>query len=387
MVQAVFVLAFLRGVVAIKFTVLITQDCNLACTYCYISKSPSVMSMGTAAKVVDFIFERAQATEKNYIAFFGGEPLLAFDRMKDVVDMIERHPRFHEVSVELSVVTNGTVFSEEIADFLVEHDVTYCLSCDGIPDVQNATRRFRGGGNTADVVEETIKKALVQLPLVLVNAVYSPETLARLPDTLRYFLDLGLRQIYLNADYGAPWRLEDVTTLASMLDRAAELYMDAYRKGAPIFISMIDEKVAVILRGGYAPSEKCHMGKKEFAFSPEGYVFPCERILEDGRPDNRHCLGHVDTGVDVGRLACGGQGDDEVNRECVTCALRKYCMNWCGCSNFHATGTYNKTGAFLCAEEKVTIGTALRVLETLECETPGIFAHHLSGFPVLSTLR
>ena len=369
-----------------KFTILVTQDCNLACTYCYVNKHPLVMEIGVAEKVVDFIFERADRDEQNGIAFFGGEPMLEIGLMKKIVDMIEQHPRFHEFLIDFSVVTNGTIFTEEIARFLIEHDITYCLSCDGDAEVQDMFRRFKDGEGSSGVVEATIKKAILQLPLVLVNAVYSPETLKALPDTVRYLMGLGLRQIYINADYSADWRSDDVETLTAVYNELADIYMDGYRTGKPVFISAIDGKIAILLRGGYQYSERCHMGKKEFAFSPEGNVFPCERIIEDGKADNKHCLGNVVSGIDISRLSCNMMGTDEVNTECLTCGISKYCMNWCGCSNYLSTGYYNRAGAFMCAEQRTLVTTAVHILETLQKEKPAVFAEHISGHPMMNSM-
>jgi len=370
-----------------KFTILVTQDCNLACTYCYVNKHPSVMEIGVAEKVVEFIFERADANEQNGIAFFGGEPMLELSLMKKIVDIIEKHPRFHEFMIDFSVVTNGTIFTDEIAAFLIKHDITYCLSCDGDVDVQDLHRRFRNGEGSSNVVEATIRRAAADLPIVLVNAVYSPATLKSLPNTVRYLMGLGLRQIHVNPDYSASWRSENVETLKSVYGELADIYMDSYKSGNPVYINAIDGKIAILLRGGYQHAERCHMGKKEFAFSPEGNVFPCERIIEDGRSDNKHCLGNVDKGIDLSLLTCNMMGTDDVNAECLTCGISKYCMNWCGCSNYLSTGYYNRAGAFLCAEQRMLVTTAFHILETLSKEMPEVFAEHISGHPMLNSMK
>ena len=344
------------------------------------------MEIDTAEKVVDFIFERADRTDKNYIAFFGGEPMLEIELMKSIVNIIEQHPSFPEYEVELSVVSNGTIFTDEIADFLVEHDITYCLSCDGDAKVQDLSRRFKSGEGSSSTVEATIRNAITKLPLVLVNAVYSKETLKSLPDTVRYLVGIGLRQIHINADYTADWQLEDVETLESVYSEIADIHMESYRSGKPVYISAIDGKITILLRDGYQYSERCHMGKKEFAFSPEGNVFPCERIIEDGKSDNKHCLGNVETGIDLSRLSCNMLGTDEVNTECLTCEINKYCMHWCGCSNYLSTGYYNRAGAFMCAEQKILIQTAYNIVETFKKEMPAALANHLSGRMMLNSM-
>ena len=194
----------------------------------------------------------------------------------------------------------------------------------------------------------------------------------------------GLRQIYLNADYSAPWQPQHLPALDSALAQLAAIYIDSYRKGCPVYINILDEKIAVILRGGYLPVEQCQMGIKELAFTPNGDIFPCERIIYDGNPSSTHCIGHVDTGIDLSRLSCHMRADGVGDNPCPTCSIRQYCLNWCGCSNFHATGYYNSAGAYLCAEEKSSIRTALQVIETLTNEIPNVFFAHVEGSPKLN---
>ena len=393
----------LKGVFAIKFTLLITQRCNLACAYCYVTKKPASMAMGTAEKVIDFVFGKARKGEKNHIGFFGGEPLLEFGLLRQIMEAFERHPSFSQFEMDFNVVSNGTIFSDEIADYLLAHRICYCLSCDGGSSAQDAFRRFPDGGGTSHIVGETIRKAMARLPLVLVNAVYTPRTLPLLPDTVRYFMGHGLRQIYLSADYSAPWQPQHIPTLDSVLAQLADIYIDSYRKGRPVYISMLDDKIAVILRGGYRPEERCQMGIKELAFTPDGDIFPCERLVYGGDPASGHCIGHIDTGIDLSRLNChiraeggsndGGSGNDGSGNDgdngnpCLACSIRQYCLNWCGCSNFHATGYYNRAGAYLCAEEKASIRTAFQVMETLEGEMPGVFSAHAAGLTSLNIWR
>jgi len=365
---------------AIKFTLLITQDCNLACSYCYISKRPAKMSLATAEKIVGFIYKNARKGEKNSIGFFGGEPLIEFDLMKKIVEMIERHPRFTEFEFSFNVTSNGTIFSDEIAEFFTEHQIGYCISCDGESQTQDAFRRFKDGSGTFDIVNANLIKAAARLP-VQVNAVLTPNTLNRLPDNVRYFIKLGIKQIFINTDFSAKWKPEHVPAHKAAMDEIADIHIDSYRQNNPIFISVIDEKIAVIHRGGYFPGEKCQMGRKEFAFTPAGDIFPCERLVYDGAPENSLCLGNVDTGVYLNRLSCHMSAGGETNSECVNCTIRGYCIHWCGCSNYHATGYYNRVGAFLCAGEKNAITAALRVIEALEKEMPAVFALHKAGLP------
>jgi len=364
-----------------KYTLSITQRCNLACEYCYIAKRPEVMSLEMARKAVDFLFHHAGAEQKIHIGFFGGEPLLEFGLLAEITRLIEQHPAAAGRRVELAVVTNGTVWNGEIADFLNAHNIKLCLSCDGPSDVQDRFRQTARGKGTSARVERTIREAQASLrETVLVNAVYRPETLRSLPATVEYLSGLGLREIYLSPDYSAPWSRADTEALPEVYRAVAELYMAYYRTKDPHFISLIDSKLVVLLRGGYQPLERCSMGRRELAFTPNGFLYPCDRLI--GAADGKaHCIGHVDRGIDLASLACRRPAEPPSSTMCGDCGFRDYCMHWCACSNYFLTGSYGRVAPFLCASERAVIQTTFDVFVTLGQDLGPVFVHHVNGAP------
>jgi len=339
------------------------------------------MSIDIAEKIVESIFASSASGEEIDIGFFGGEPLLEFDLLTKIVDLIETHPGYDRNAVTLSVVTNGTVFSEDIAAFLGEHGVVLCVSCDGPPHVQDRFRKYRNGRASSAKALKTIEIALKRLPLVLVNSVYRPETLDDLPESVAFLSALGVRQIYLNPDVTAPWREEDAAKLPGAYGGIGDSYVRAHLENDPHFISLIDSKIAVLLRGGYQRSERCQMGSREIAFSAEGAIYPCERLIGDGK-GGPHCVGNIRDGLarqEEGRFCTDPAAG--TYSPCSGCGIREYCMNWCGCSNFLSTGHYDRMSPFLCASERAAVETALRVYERLESIRPGIFSDHLAGKP------
>jgi uncharacterized protein len=362
----------------VKYTLLITQECNLACDYCYVAKKPARMTREVAARIVDFMFEHTPPDEPVYFSFFGGEPLLAFDLVQEFTGLVESHPAFERGRVELAVVTNGTVCSPDIFTFLEAHDITFCLSCDGAPAVQDTSRRYPDGRGSSGAVEHTLREARRRLPAVLVNAVYTPRTVQHLPQTVEYFASLGLDQIYLNPDFSAPWTSDDVHRLEQAYGQVGECYIRYYLEGEPRFISLIDSKIVVILRRGYQPLERCRMGRGEFAFAPNGDIYPCERLV-GARARELHCIGNIRTGLELDRMRCRLKPGAAVNSECAECTLKDYCMTWCGCSNYLATGYYNRVSPFMCASEKTAIKVAFDVFEQLERRLGPVFSDHWSG--------
>lgn len=348
----------------------------MRCKYCYIDKKDARMSLSTAKKIINFIFKNTPSQEKIDIGFFGGEPLLEFELIKKITEIIENHPSFNNKLVELTVVTNGTIFSDEIADFLKEHDIGFCLSCDGPPLVQDMLRCFPDGAGSSTVVTNTIRRAKDILPSVLVNAVYHPNTFRYLPQVVEYLASLGLKRIYLNPDFSASWSKKEAELLPEVYGQISRQYIDYYLQNNPHFISLIDSKITAIMREGYKPTERCTMGTGEFAFTPSGNIYPCERLI-GADTGNGHCIGNITHGINRGRMLCKTDPGKEINTECISCSLKEYCMNWCGCSNYFSSGYYNRVSPFLCASEKTAIITAFNTFQTLEEKLGSAFFYNL----------
>jgi uncharacterized protein len=159
-----------------------------------------------------------------------------------------------------------------------------------------------------------------------------------------------------------------------------ERYIAWYLEDDPHFISLIDTKIAVLVRGGYRPLERCQMGTGELAITPDGGLYPCGRLIGSGT-GKEFRIGTIESGVDLTHLAprCAPGGSQ--NRECDECSLKDCCMTWCGCSNAFMTGYVNRVGPFLCASERALIQTSMEVITTLERQLGPLFLHHLSGEP------
>lgn len=369
-----------------KYTLFVTRQCNLRCDYCYIGKDTSAMPLDVARRIVDFAYARTPPGENIDFAFFGGEPLLEFDRVRDITALIEEHARHDAARVQLTLVSNGTVFGDDIADYVQEHNVAFGISCDGPPAVHDQFRRYRSGKGSSARVEATIREALDAFSQLMVNAVYRPETFDALADTVDYFSGLGVRQIYLSPDYSAPWTKEQRERLVGTYRSVGQRYMDFYRAGDPRFISLIDSKIAVLLRGGYQSGERCSMGRGELAFTPDGGIYPCERLVGDGGATHR--IGHIDGGIEPQRMLChhAPKVGEAPASPCADCGVKPYCMNWCGCSNYFASGYYDRASALLCASERAAIQCAADVYRTLDAELGDVFFDHASGSPLMNSV-
>lgn len=368
-----------------KYTILVTTRCNLRCRYCYIKKTNRVITIGLVERIIEFILNHTPENDRVEIGLFGGEPLLEFDMVKKIITLITDKIKSKFENTHVSIISNGTVFSEKIAQYIDRNNIGFGISCDGIPMAHNLNRTYKNGKSSSVVVEKNILWAINSLKKLFVNAVYQPTTIDYLPQTIEYFATLGIKQIYLNPDYSAEWTKEDILKIKTVYSSIAQLYMQYYLRGDPHFISLIDGKIAVILRGGYQPMERCRMGKGEFAFAPDGNIYPCERLVSANC--SNHSIGSIKTSLDLNQVKCNIKSGAEINKECIVCSMKDYCMNWCGCSNFFATGYYNRVNAFICESEKSSIQIALQVLKTMSEKNDALFCDHLAGIPLTNSLQ
>ena len=347
-----------------KCDLMLTQRCNLRCRHCPIGRGSKTMPLSVAKKAIDFIFKRARENEIIDLGFFGGDPLLAFDRIKEITGYMKDHRDFHPDRLRLSITTNGTVFSDAMARFIRDHNIRFVISCDGPPEIQDIFRQtITGTKGSSELVSQTIKYALVALDRVTVNTVFQPATFLMLPRIVEYLSDLGVRHICLTPNYSAQWMSPHLVQLPTLYRQVALEYVRFRKIGTPHFISLVDDKIAVILQNGYSCEQRCQMGKTAFAFSPDGGIYPCKQLL--GQADERHRIGHLESGIPLERITCHTLPSSPVNTSCETCIVRDYCRNWCGYTNFFASGFYNRVDAFVCASEKAAIRAAIFALQEL----------------------
>jgi len=371
---------FFRCSKFLKCTLFVTDKCNLDCSYCYVCKKNSSMSIETAKKIVDYILLNSPKDEEIQFGFFGGEPLLEFDLIKEITKLIKTHKNFRQYQSRISLATNGTVFSKEIADFLIENDIAVAISCDGPSEIQDLNRKFIDGAKSSKIVESNIKKAVRSFPSFQVTAVYSPDTIEYLPLVVEYLSGLGVKRISLSHNVLAKWTKKEADMLAEIYGLIGRQFIDSYLVKNPLYINLIDSKIAAILRGGYTVFEKCRMGTGELAFSTEGKIYPCERLAGSINPDE-HWIGYVKDSVNI-QMKSQEISTSARNSECLDCGIKKYCVNWCGCSNFFATGCYERVGPFVCASEKAAIKVAYEIIR--EIKDTSVFCHHLNGTPLMN---
>lgn len=360
-----------------KVTLSLTHRCNLTCRYCYAgSAAKKDMSLETAQKCLDLALETVPAEKSLNLCFFGGEPLLRFDLVRKITAYTYQKAAALNKSVRLSITTNGTLVTPEVIDFAADQNLHLCFSLDGPQDLHDRNRIFHNGRGSFASVMARLELALKRLNTVQVNAVLGPETIMDFPRTLEFFVGSGISVINFNPDIMAVWPDNLRPQLQDIYTQVAEHYRQCYTQGQEIAVNLLDSKMLLFIKGGYDTSDICAMGDGEWGAAPSGNIYPCERFI--GEDENSpFCLGNIHTGLDLKRRCAIRLKRGNHNPECLSCKMRRYCMNWCGCTNYFMSGQTDMAAPMLCAMEQATIRAARYVFDSLVNEGNELFTDHL----------
>ena len=354
-----------------RLTLNLTHACNMACSYCYAGeKFGSAMSAETGRAAVDLAL--ARRTRALQVAFFGGEPLVAWGRLVDLAEYARTAADRAGIALTFQVTTNGTLLTPERADALAELGFDVALSLDGIPEAQDATRPMAGGRPSGRRVWESLELALERFPALTVIAVLDPANIAFLGESIEAFVLRGVRRLVLNPNWTARWPEAALERWRHGYERAAALYVAAYRAGDPFALNVFDDKIVLHLVGPSGDLHGCGFGEWDLAVAPSGRLYPCGRSVGEDR-DPTLVMGDVWHGLT--RTIAG----PELPEPCRICALQARCASHCGCANREATGDPALPGDVLCWHERMSIPIADHTASTLFAERNPAFIRRFYG--------
>ncbi len=364
------------------FTLCLTHDCNLRCSYCYAGrKFKKRMSWKTARRAVDFAVEHTLEQGPPYeiqFGFFGGEPMLEWDLVKRATEYTESLAREHGITLKKTLTTNATLLQQEHADYLSAHDFYVGLSIDGNRQMHDRTRRFRNGRSSharSCRALEFYKGPNARGEVIIT---VDPANVEFVGESVRWLSDLDICNISLNPNFYVDWSDDARARWRKGYENAAEIYIENFRRPRYYRINFIDGKIKTRLQQGYQMCDRCNFGEKEIAVAAGGNVYPCERLVAED--DNEEmCIGNVFEGFSLAKRLKLLEQRGNINPECRECALKERCMNWCGCVNYATTGAINQVDGIVCYHEQMTIEIADQVAATLYNESNPYFLAKFYG--------
>jgi len=279
-----------------RVTLVLTHDCNLACSYCYTGeKFARSMADRVGWEALHLAFRGAVREGVLNISFFGGEPLLEFPRMVRFTRLARAWAERQRIPLEFQVTTNATLLTPKILHFFRHYPYRVAFSVDGIGASHDRHRSFTTGKPSSKVVWRNLERAIRELPGSTIHVVLNPDTLEGLSAAVQRLADLGYREITLLPNMDTQWSPESRTRAREVYASLAE-YMSSFPPESPLIVSPIYDM------GLESPRLKsCGFGADDLAVSPTGALYPCARLVG---ADHREPIqvGHVRTGVDESQI-------------------------------------------------------------------------------------
>ena len=352
----------------------IAHDCNLACQYCFAEEGEyhgrrALMSFEVGKKALDFLVAHSGNRINLEVDFFGGEPLMNWQVVKDLVAYGRSLEEPHHKKFRFTLTTNGVLLNDEILEFCNKEMANVVLSIDGRKEVHDRMRPFRGGQGSYDLIVPTFRKVAESRNQMnyYVRGTFTHHNLDFSKDVL-HLADLGFQQISVEPVVAKPEdhyaiQEEDLPVLMEEYDKLAKEII-RYRKegkGFNFFHFMID------LEGGPCVAKRlsgCGSGTEYLAVTPWGDLYPCHQFV--GNED--FLMGNVDEGVtreDIrNEFKCCNVYAKE---KCKKCFAKFYCSGGCAANSYNFHGNINDAYDVGCELQRKRVECAI-MLKVSEME-------------------
>ena len=350
----------------------IAHDCNLACKYCFAEEGEyhgrrALMSYEVGKKALDFLIASSGNRRNLEVDFFGGEPLMNWQVVKDLVAYGRQQEKLHDKHFRFTVTTNGVLLNDEIQEFINQEMDNVVLSLDGRREVNDAMRPFRNGKGSYDLIVPKFQKLADSRnqERYYVRGTFTRNNLDFSNDVL-HFADLGFKQMSIEpvvGDESDPYaiREEDIPKICEEYDRLAKLMIERERegKGFNFFHFMID------LEGGPCVSKRlsgCGSGTEYLAVTPWGDLYPCHQFV--GREE--FLMGNVDEGITHPEIADEFRGCSVYSKEkCRSCFAKFYCSGGCMANAYNFHGTIHEAYDIGCEMQRKRVECAIMMKAAL----------------------
>ena len=352
----------------------IAHDCNLACQYCFAEEGEyhgrrALMSFEVGKKALDFLVANSGNRRNLEVDFFGGEPLMNFQVVKDLVAYGRELEKTADKHFRFTITTNGVLLNDEIMEFCNAQMDNVVMSLDGRKEVHDRMRPSRNGKGSYDLIVPKFRKFAAQRKALgkqyYIRGTFTHYNLDFAQDVL-HFADLGFDQLSMEpvvAPADAPYaiRSEDIPVICEQYDVLARkmLKREKEGRGFTFFHFMID------LSGGpcvYKRLSGCGSGTEYLAVTPWGDLYPCHQFVGN----EKFLLGNVDDGIVrediVETFKCCNVYSRE---ECTKCFARYYCSGGCAANSWNFHGRIDDVYEIGCELERKRVESAIMIKAAL----------------------
>ncbi len=326
----------------------VAHSCNLNCEYCFASQGKysgerALMSFETGKRALDFLIEHSGSRRNLEVDFFGGEPLMNWQVVKDLVKYARSVEKQHNKNFRFTLTTNGMLIDDEVIEFSNREMSNVVLSLDGRREIHDRYRvDYEGRGSWDRIVpkfQEFVKKRGDKNYYIRGTFTHAnPDFLKDIETMLDLgFTELSMEPVVAAENDPAALTKEDMSVVKEQYEKLALLMLEREKEGRPFtfYHYMIDLKDGPCV---YKRISGCGSGTEYMAVTPWGDLYPCHQFVGD----EKFRLGDVWNGVSNVEMTDEFRACNVYSRqECRECWARLYCSGGCAANAYHASGSVN----------------------------------------------
>lgn len=365
----------------------VTNQCNLSCSYCYEFGADKIatpegkkkfMDFDTAKTSVDYLFDEAKGRNSVHVTFFGGETLMNFPLLKQVVVYSRSEAARRGTNIEFSLTTNATLLTTPIIEFLNSNGIGVTVSMDGTQEMHDKFRIFSNGRGSYDLIRPKVQELIAKHRSRPVGARVTMTSTAmdvrKIYQHLKH--ELGFHEVAFAPVTTSPDRLYSIGEpgMDEVLRQFSELaneYLECALRNEHHGFSNVSDTLAE-LHQGVNKSLPCGAGLGMVGVGPSGDIAPCHRFVDS----DEHSLGNISTGIDKEKRAeFLDRGNIDGKYDCHTCWARPLCAGGCHHEAFVRYGDTGHANLHYCDWIREWTNKCLEIYGTIAEKNPSFLQH------------
>lgn len=345
----------------------VAHDCNMRCKYCFADKGAffgqtSLMSYETGKLAIDFLIKNSGDRHNLEVDFFGGEPLMNYNVVKQLVDYGKSEESKYNKNIRFTITTNGLLLDEEKVDYFNQVMDNVILSIDGRPSINDNMRKTVNGSGTYNLIKDKYLNFINKREgSYYIRGTFTKDNLDFASDVKHLinegFDNISIEPVVLQESQDIALKNEDLDTILLEYDKLADLYLESINNGKPFdffhFNIDLDQGPCIIKR-----LSGCGAGTEYIAISPEGEIFPCHQFV--GKKE--YSLGNLYKEKFVNHLYAEFNSAHILNKPtCLDCWAKFYCSGGCHANALNFNGDIKKPYLLGCEMEKKRVECAIGI--------------------------
>ena len=353
----------------------VAHTCNLNCSYCFASQGKyqgerALMTFEVGKRAIDFLIENSGTRRNLEVDFFGGEPLMNWDVVKQVVAYAREQEKLHDKNFRFTLTTNGMLIDDEVIEFANKEMHNVVLSLDGRREVHDHLRKDYAGNGSYDRIvpkfQEFVKKRgdknYYMRGTFTHNNVDFTNDLFHMADL--GFTELSMEPVVCSPDDPYALTEEDKPILFEQYELLAKEMLKRKKEGRPLtfYHYMLDLEHGPCI---YKRISGCGSGTEYMAVTPWGELYPCHQFVGD----EKYSMGDIWKGVTNKEVQDEFKCCNAYAREgCKDCWAKLYCSGGCAANAYHATGSITGIYEYGCDlfKKRIECAIMMQVSEATE---------------------